>query len=63
MNAIANAIPNGAADHMQMPATPSKLGSVPEGGVAKYQKNGRDNPAVSVSCVASQACEMNFTFM
>ncbi len=25
MNAIANAIPNGAADHMQMPATPAKI--------------------------------------
>jgi carbon-monoxide dehydrogenase large subunit len=25
MNAISNAIPNGAADHMEMPATPSKV--------------------------------------
>ena len=25
MNAIANAIPNGAADHMEMPATPAKV--------------------------------------
>jgi hypothetical protein len=25
MNAIANAVPNGAADHMEMPATPAKL--------------------------------------
>ena len=25
MNAVANAIPNGAADHMEMPATPSKI--------------------------------------
>jgi hypothetical protein len=25
MNAIANAIPNGAADHMDMPATPAKV--------------------------------------
>jgi len=25
MNAISNAIPNGAADHMEMPATPSKI--------------------------------------
>jgi carbon-monoxide dehydrogenase large subunit len=25
MNAIAHAIPNGAADHMEMPATPAKV--------------------------------------
>jgi hypothetical protein len=25
MNAVANAIPNGAADHMQMPATAYKI--------------------------------------
>jgi aerobic carbon-monoxide dehydrogenase large subunit len=25
MNAISNAIPNGAADHMDMPATPAKV--------------------------------------
>ena len=25
MNAISNAIPNGAADHMEMPATPAKV--------------------------------------
>ena len=25
MNAIANAVPNGIADHMEMPATPAKV--------------------------------------
>jgi carbon-monoxide dehydrogenase large subunit len=25
MNAISNAVPNGAADHMDMPATPAKV--------------------------------------
>jgi carbon-monoxide dehydrogenase large subunit len=36
MNAVANAIPNGAADHMQMPATPYKIWEAcQKAGVAK----------------------------
>ncbi|HEY5380041.1 MAG TPA: xanthine dehydrogenase family protein molybdopterin-binding subunit [Pseudolabrys sp.] len=35
MNAVANAIPNGAADHMEMPATPSKVWEACQRGMAK----------------------------
>jgi hypothetical protein len=35
MNAIANAIPNGAADHMQMPATPFKIWQACQKALAK----------------------------
>ena len=34
MNAISNAIPNGAADHMEMPATPSKVWEACQKGMA-----------------------------
>jgi carbon-monoxide dehydrogenase large subunit len=34
MNAIAHAIPNGAADHMEMPATPAKLWAACQKGLA-----------------------------
>lgn len=34
MNAVANAIPNGAADHMEMPATPSKVWAAVQKGMA-----------------------------
>ena len=34
MNAISNAIPNGAADHMEMPATPSKVWEAVQKGMA-----------------------------
>jgi carbon-monoxide dehydrogenase large subunit len=34
MNAIANAIPNGAADHMEMPATPAKVWEACQRGLA-----------------------------
>ncbi len=34
MNAISNAIPNGAADHMEMPATPSKVWEAVKNGLA-----------------------------
>jgi len=34
MNAIAHAIPNGAADHMEMPATPSKVWEACQRGLA-----------------------------
>ena len=34
MNAISNAIPNGAADHMEMPATPSKVWEAVQKGLA-----------------------------
>ncbi len=34
MNAISNAIPNGAADHMEMPATPSKVWEAVQNGLA-----------------------------
>jgi carbon-monoxide dehydrogenase large subunit len=35
MNAISNAIPNGAADHMEMPATPSKVWEACQKAMAK----------------------------
>jgi len=35
MNAISNAIPNGAADHLDMPATPAKVWAACQKGVAK----------------------------
>ncbi len=35
MNAVSNAIPNGAADHMEMPATPAKLWEACQKGMAK----------------------------
>jgi len=35
MNAISNAIPNGAADHMDMPATPAKVWEACRKGMAK----------------------------
>ena len=35
MNAIAHAIPNGAADHMEMPATPAKVWAACQKGMAK----------------------------
>jgi carbon-monoxide dehydrogenase large subunit len=35
MNAISNAIPNGAADHMDMPATPAKVWAACQRGLAK----------------------------
>jgi carbon-monoxide dehydrogenase large subunit len=35
MNAISNAIPNGAADHMDMPATPAKVWEACQKGMAK----------------------------
>jgi carbon-monoxide dehydrogenase large subunit len=35
MNAVANAIPNGAADHMEMPATPAKIWAACQRGSAK----------------------------
>ena len=35
MNAIAHAIPNGAADHMEMPATPAKVWEACQKGLAK----------------------------
>ena len=34
MNAVSNAIPNGAADHMEMPATPAKLWEACQSGMA-----------------------------
>jgi carbon-monoxide dehydrogenase large subunit len=34
MNAISNAVPNGAADHMEMPATPSKVWEAVQKGMA-----------------------------
>jgi carbon-monoxide dehydrogenase large subunit len=34
MNAIAHAIPNGAADHMEMPATPAKVWAACQQGLA-----------------------------
>jgi aerobic carbon-monoxide dehydrogenase large subunit len=34
MNAISNAIPNGAADHMDMPATPAKVWAACQKGLA-----------------------------
>ncbi len=34
MNAVSNAIPNGAADHMEMPATPSKVWAACQKGLA-----------------------------
>jgi len=34
MNAIAHAIPNGAADHMDMPATPAKVWTACRKGMA-----------------------------
>jgi carbon-monoxide dehydrogenase large subunit len=34
MNAIAHAIPNGAADHMEMPATPAKVWEACQRGLA-----------------------------
>ena len=34
MNAISSAIPNGAADHMEMPATPSKVWEAVQKGLA-----------------------------
>ncbi len=34
MNAVSNAIPNGAADHMEMPATPAKLWEACQKGMA-----------------------------
>ena len=34
MNAVANAIPNGAADHMEMPATPAKVWEAVQKGMA-----------------------------
>ncbi len=35
MNAIAHAIPNGAADHMEMPATPAKMWEACQKAMAK----------------------------
>jgi carbon-monoxide dehydrogenase large subunit len=35
MNAISNAIPNGAADHMEMPATPAKVWEACQKGMAR----------------------------
>ncbi len=35
MNAIANAVPNGAADHMDMPATPAKVWAACQKGLSK----------------------------
>jgi aerobic carbon-monoxide dehydrogenase large subunit len=35
MNAVANAVPNGAADHMDMPATPAKIWEACQKGLAK----------------------------
>jgi carbon-monoxide dehydrogenase large subunit len=35
MNAVSNAIPNGAADHMEMPATPAKVWEACQRGMAK----------------------------
>jgi carbon-monoxide dehydrogenase large subunit len=35
MNAVSNAIPNGAADHMEMPATPAKVWEACRKGMAK----------------------------
>ena len=35
MNAIAHAIPNGAADHMDMPATPAKVWAACQKAMAK----------------------------
>ena len=34
MNAIAHAIPNGAADHLEMPATPAKVWAACRAGMA-----------------------------
>ena len=34
MNAISDAIPNGAADHMEMPATPTKIWEACQKGLA-----------------------------
>jgi len=34
MNAISNAIPNGAADHIDMPATPGKVWAACQKGMA-----------------------------
>lgn len=36
MNAISNAVPNGAADHMDMPATPAKVWEACQRGMAAY---------------------------
>ncbi len=38
MNAVANAIPNGAADHMEMPATPAKVWEAVQKGMAGAAK-------------------------
>jgi carbon-monoxide dehydrogenase large subunit len=35
MNAISNAVPNGAADHMDMPATPAKVWAAVQKGMGK----------------------------
>ena len=35
MNAISDAIPNGAADHMEMPATPAKVWAACQKAMAK----------------------------
>ena len=41
MNAVANAIPNGAADHMDMPATPAKIWAACQAGFHNTKKPGR----------------------
>ena len=68
MNAIANAIPNGAADHMEMPATPAKVWEACQkadgGEVSSPRGTSLDLRLDAGACDdATYACEMNFVFM
>ena len=61
MNAIAHAIPNGAADHMDMPATPAKVWEA-------CQKADGEIPCLGSGPLIppremSSPCEMNLVFM
>ncbi len=57
MNAISNAIPNGAADHMDMPATPAKVWEACQKG------DGGEVTRLGDARSCLYACEMNFVFM
>ncbi len=79
MNAIAHAIPNGAADHMDMPATPAKVWAACQKGMAKWavrqHRSSRakagtqpfqqelDSRKCGNEGFGTYACEMNFVFM
>ncbi len=63
MNAISNAVPNGAADHMEMPATPSKVWEAVQKGMAAGSRRVRCPGCGATLCACTapgtRACHLS----